>query len=250
MKSPHRPTRRAIAAALAACGLVGVAALANQSVLAGSRSAQAADPLLDTSSRACAPSTGGQPALLRKLVLARTETAPFQPVPAKAAGGDVPLLEGLGTLTYKVTTSSPKAQAYFDQGVRLTYGFNHAEAQRAFREAQRLDPRCAMCFWGEALVLGPNINAPMDPAANEPALAALAKASELAGGASEKERALVEALARRYSRDPGADRAALDAAFADAVAALAKRYPSDDFIQVLHAEAIMDTQPWDYWEAA
>ncbi len=250
MKSPHRPTRRAIAAALAACGLVGVAALANQSVLAGSRSAQAADPLLDASSRACAPSTGGQPALLRKLVLARTETAPFQPVPAKAAGGDVPLLEGLGTLTYKVTTSSPKAQAYFDQGVRLTYGFNHAEAQRAFREAQRLDPRCAMCFWGEALVLGPNINAPMDPAANEPALAALAKASELAGGASEKERALVEALARRYSRDPGADRAALDAAFADAVAALAKRYPSDDFIQVLHAEAIMDTQPWDYWEAA
>ena len=109
MKSPHRPTRRAIAAALAACGLVGVAALANQSVLAGSRSAQAADPLLDASSRACAPSTGGQPALLRKLVLARTETAPFQPVPAKAAGGEVPLLEGLGTLTFKVTTVSAAA---------------------------------------------------------------------------------------------------------------------------------------------
>jgi tetratricopeptide (TPR) repeat protein len=250
MKSPQRPTRRALAAAFAACGFVGVAALANQSGFAGNGPADAADPLLDASSRACAPASGGQPALLKKLVLARTETAPFQPVPAKAAGGEVPLLEGLGTLTYKVTTASPRAQAFFDQGVRLAYGFNHAEAQRAFQEAQRQDPRCAMCFWGEALVLGPNINAPMDPAANGPALAALAQAKERLGTASPKERALVEALAKRYSADAKAERAALDAAFADAMKALARRYPGDDFIQVLHAEAIMDTQPWDYWEAA
>jgi tetratricopeptide (TPR) repeat protein len=250
MKARNRPTLRATAVALATCGVIGVAALANRSVFAGSGSAEAADPLLDTSSRACAPATGGQPPLLRKLVLARTETAPFQPVPARAAAGEVPLLEGLGTLTYKVTTASRRAQAFFDQGVRLAYGFNHAEAQRAFQEAQRQDPRCAMCFWGEAFVLGPNINAPMDPAANEPALAAIARARELSGGASEKERALVEALARRYSGDAKAERGALDAAFADAMKALAKRYPADDFIQVLHAEAIMDTQPWDYWEAA
>ena len=141
MKSTQRTPLRALAAALGACGLAGAAVLANQSVFAGSSTTEAADPLLDATSRACAPSTGGQPALLRKLVVARTETSPFQPVPAQAAGGEVPLLEGLGTFTYKVTTVSPRAQAYFDQGVRLAYGFNHAEAQRAFREAQRLDPR-------------------------------------------------------------------------------------------------------------
>ena len=77
----------------------------------------------------------------------------------------------------------------------------------AFRTAQQLDPNCAMCFWGEALVLGPNINAPMDAAAVQPALAALAQGQVLAAGASEQEQALIEALAARYSADPAADRA-------------------------------------------
>jgi hypothetical protein len=90
------------------------------------------------------------------------------------------LWDGLGALTYKITTSSPAAQSYFDQGLRLTYGFNHEEAQRAFRKAQKLDPDCAMCLWGEALMLGPNINEPMVEAAVAPAFAAVQKAQALA----------------------------------------------------------------------
>ena len=159
-----------------------------------------------------------------------------------------PLWSDLGSLTYRVTTKDEKAQSYFDQGLRMANNFNHAEARRAFRKAQRLDPDCAMCFLGEALVLGPNINVPMDPAANAPAMAALKKAQSLASGASEKERDLIEAVATRYSDDPAAERPKLDAAFADAMAALSDKYPDDLELAVLAAEAGMDTQPWDYWE--
>jgi tetratricopeptide (TPR) repeat protein len=158
-----------------------------------------------------------------------------------------PLWDGLGSLHYPVTTASPQAQQYFDQGLRLTYAFNHAEARRAFHQAQQLDPACALCYWGEALVLGPNINAPMTADANPPAVEALAKAQAAAGGAGAKEQALIAALAKRYSADPQADRAALDRAFADAMAAAAAAHPDDQEIAVLAAEAIMDTQPWDYW---
>ncbi|WP_353646902.1 hypothetical protein [Mesorhizobium sp. WSM2239] len=159
-----------------------------------------------------------------------------------------PLWSGLGTLTYPITTKSKEAQSYFDQGLRMAANFNHAEAGRAFRKAQRLDPDCAMCFVGEALVLGPNINVPMDPAANAPAVAAVKKAQSLASGASEKERELIDAVAARYSEDPVAERPALDQAFAEAMAALSDKYPDDLDLAVLAAEAGMDTQPWDYWE--
>jgi len=206
------------------------------------------DPLF-ASNALCGPAAGGQPALLRNLLLAATETAPFQPVPAKPALSDTPVLYGnLGSLAFKAGTRNAKAQAWFDQGVRFAFAFNHAEAQRAFREAQKLDPRCALCFWGEALVLGPNVNVPMMPEANPPALAALAKAIELAPGAPPRDRALIEALAKRYSADPKAERAALDAAYADAMKEVAARFP-DDTVRTLYAEAMMDTQPWDYWEA-
>ena len=110
------------------------------------------------------------------------------------------------------------------------------------------DPNLAMAWWGEAFVLGPNINAPMMPEAVAPALAALAKAVELARGAPAKDRAMIAALEKRYSADPKAERAALDAAFADAMKSVAAKYSSDDTILVLYAESIMDTQPWDYWE--
>ena len=119
---------------------------------------------------------------------------------------------------------------------------------RAFRKAQSLDPNCAMCFLGEALVLGPNINAPMDPAANAPTIAALKKALELAAGATQKEKDIIAAVATRYSEDPAADRHALDNAFADATAALSDKYPDDLDLATLAAEAAMDTQPWDYWQ--
>jgi tetratricopeptide (TPR) repeat protein len=159
-----------------------------------------------------------------------------------------PLWNGLGTLGYPVSTNSREAQDYFDQGLRLANNFNHAEARRAFRKAQRLDPDCALCFLFEAMVLGPNINVPMDPEANAPALAAVKKAQSLAGKASAKERDLIDAVALRYSDDPAAERPLLDAAYADAMAALSGKYPDDLELSVLAAEAAMDTQPWDYWE--
>ena len=207
------------------------------------------DPLLADPAAVCLPATGGPPAVLRAFVLAaKTETSPFQPAPMKAAEGDPPLYANLGTLGFRVSTRSQRAQAYVDQGMRLAFGFNHAEAQRAFRAAQKLDPGCAMCFWGEALILGPNINVPMAPEANAPALDALAKAVSLKERAAPRERALIEALEKRYAADPKAERPALDAAYADAMADVAGRYPGDTTIATLAAEAAMDTQPWDYWE--
>ena len=108
------------------------------------------------------------------------------------------LWSDLGNLTYPVTSTSREAQKYFDQGLRLSYAFNHAEASASFRHAQQLDPSCALCFWGEALVLGPNMNAPMSPDAVAPAMAALAKAQAVTS-ASPKEKALIAALSQRYS---------------------------------------------------
>ena len=157
------------------------------------------------------------------------------------------LYDNLGTLTDPVTTRGPEAQRYFDQGLRLTYAFNHGEAARAFRKAQAIDPTCAMCYWGEAFALGPNINYPMLPSAVAPAFAAVAQAMALKDQASPRERALIEALSARYSADPAADRKALDAAYADAMAGVAAAFPNDDQVQVLFADALMNLQPWDYW---
>jgi len=171
--------------------------------------------------------------------------------PADAVAGataDPPLWEGLGNLSYPITTDSEMAQRYFDQGLRLAYAFNHGEAYRAFKKAQALDPGCAMCFWGEAFVLGANINAAMEPGAVQPAFVALTNAKARAAGASARERALIDALATRYSPDPDADPAALAGAYADAMAAAHAQFPDDQDIAVLFADALMNTSPWDYWE--
>jgi tetratricopeptide (TPR) repeat protein len=159
-----------------------------------------------------------------------------------------PLWNNLGTLSYRITTRHEQAQRYFDQGLRFAYAFNHLEAQRAFRMAQKLDPKCAMAFWGEALVLGPNINVPMDSSAAEPALTAIHRAKALAKRASARERALIEALSKRYAKNPGNDRKHLDTAYAKAMAKVAARFPKDDQIAVLYAESMMDLSPWDYWQ--
>ena len=164
------------------------------------------------------------------------------------ADSDPPLWEGIGSTVYKVTTASPEAQRYFDQGLRLAYAFNHDEARRAFRKAQRLDPDCAMCFWGEALVLGPNINLPMQPAAIPLASAAMQRAQGLAAKANPREQALIAALSKRYAATESVDRAPLDAAYAAAMADVTARFPDDSDIAVLYAEAVMDLSPWDYWE--
>ena len=159
------------------------------------------------------------------------------------------LVPGLASVHYPVTTSNQLAQRYFDQGLALIYGFNHVEAIRYFRHAQMLDPECAACWWGEAFAHGPNINAPMDPEVNAQAMKAAQTALSLKGKASPAEQALIDAVATRYAADPKADRPALDKAFADQMLAVAQRFPADDTVAVLAAEAVMDTQPWDYWEA-
>ncbi|HET7576052.1 MAG TPA: tetratricopeptide repeat protein [Sphingomicrobium sp.] len=160
-----------------------------------------------------------------------------------------PLYDGLGKVHVPVTTANPRAQRYFDQGLGFAYGFNHAAAIAAFREAQRLDPNCAMCFWGEAFAYGPNINAPMEPESNARAVGLARYADWLAIKATPKERALTGAMVKRYSPDLGADRAKLDADYADAMLAAAGAHPSSDPIALIAAEAAMDTRPWDYWSA-
>ncbi len=168
---------------------------------------------------------------------------------AAAAPADQPVaprLQNLGNYHHAITTKIPRAQQFFDQGLRLSYGFNHAEAFRAFAEAARLDPNCAMCYWGQALVLGPNINAPMNPDDEPRALELAQKALALKPHASEPERAYIDALATRYSGD-AKDRKTRDHAYAEAMAKLAQRYPNDLDAVTLHAEAIMDLRPWNYW---
>ncbi len=159
------------------------------------------------------------------------------------------LLEELGDHSFPVTTTSEQAQRYFDQGLALTYGFNHAAGINAFEEAARLDPGCASCFWGKALALGPNINAPMGPDAGRAAHAAAQQAYALREGATAKERALIEALVTRYAEEPPEDRAALDLAYANAMRAARAAFPEDTDIATLTAEALMDLYPWAYWTA-
>jgi tetratricopeptide (TPR) repeat protein len=193
--------------------------------------------------------TGLQSVMLR---LAQTEVPRAEMSAAKSAPAfadtEAPLWAGLGSVSYKVTTANERAQAYFDQGLRLSYAFNHGEAQRAFRTAQKLDPDCAMCFWGEALVLGPNINLPMQEDAMAPAYAAAQKAKALAGKASAREQALIGALTARYGSDPKAARPPFDKAYAAAMVKVAAQFPTDDEIATLYAEAVMDLSPWDYWK--
>lgn len=167
----------------------------------------------------------------------------------QAPGARAPLYDDLGKVHFPITTADPMAQRYFDQGLAFAYGFNHAGAIASFREAQRLDSSCAMCFWGEALAYGPNINAPMDPATNARAVGLARYAEWLARKGSPAEQILTAAMTKRFSADPNADRAALDAAYADAMLAAAAAQPDHDDIALLAAEAAMNTRPWDYWRA-
>jgi len=154
---------------------------------------------------------------------------------------------GLGAIHHPVTTRNAQAQAYFDQGMRLVFAFNHEAAIKSFRRASELDPSLAMAQWGIAYALGPNINRPMDPKAHKAAYEALQKAIALEAGASSSERAFIDALATRYSANPDADVAPLQAAYKDAMRDLVSRYPNDDDAAVLYAESLMDLNPWKFW---
>lgn len=167
---------------------------------------------------------------------------------APPAGGAPVLFDNLGDYHRTITTTSRQAQAYFDQGLRLLYGFNHHEAQAAFREAARLDPACAMCVWGSALTYGSNYNSPTDAERERGAWAAVSRARTLAATrGTDPERALIAALAARHSAAPTADRAALDRAYADAMRDVTRRFPADLDAATLFADALMNLRPWSLW---
>lgn len=173
--------------------------------------------------------------------------------PDLAARAGAPLFDGMGKHQHPVTTSDVDAQRYFDQGLIIDFAFNHAESVRSFRAAQTLDPECAMCFWGEALALGPNINVTsngkvvMSDDERIAAYAAIQKAVALKDNASEVERDYINAMATRYNGDPTTDRDPLDLAYVGAMRKLHQKYPDDDDAAALFAESMMNTMPWDYW---
>ncbi len=165
------------------------------------------------------------------------------------SGALVPLFDGLtNQFTYPVSTKNKRAQKYFDQGLMLSYGFNHAEAARSFREMIRLDPNCPMGYWGLAYVLGPNYNSTMDPTALPQALAAVQEARLRMHNATAKERALIEALSKRYPQSREADFKPGYEAYAESLKNYRRQFPDDPDFAALTAEALMDMHPWDLWE--
>ena len=165
------------------------------------------------------------------------------------SGARAPRLQNVGKHVFPVTTQSQQAQLFMNQGLNLAYGFNHAEAGRAFAEAARLDPNLAMAHWGMALVLGPNINAPMAPEEEPKALDHLKQAQALKSKASQRERDFIDALAARYTGNHE-NRVAADQAYAGAMRALVQKYPDDVDANTLYAESLMDLSPWNYWSRA
>lgn len=163
-------------------------------------------------------------------------------------GKKAPLLKGMEGIDFRIETNSQEAQAYFNQGMMLAYGFNHAEAARSFYEAMRLDSTCAMAYWGFAYVLGPNYNAGMEEDNFERAYDAAMKAVALSDKAPGKEKALIQALASRYAKPAPADRKPLDSAYAEAMKKVYEHYSSDPDIGALYAEALMDLHPWDLYD--
>ena len=157
------------------------------------------------------------------------------------------LMSGLGQHHHVISTKSSEAQRYFDQGLTLVLAFNHEEAARAFQRASDVDSQSAMPFWGIALAFGPCINLDVDPPHEKAAYEAIQRAISLASGATESERAYIQALAKRYSADPKADLRKLDADYAHAMRELSKRYPDDLDAATLYAESLMDLRPWKLW---
>ena len=166
---------------------------------------------------------------------------------ATPTGALAPRLQNLGTHTFPVSTRNRQAQLFMNQGLNLAYAFNHAEARRAFREAARLDPNLAMAYWGQALVLGPNINALMEPNEEPMAYELVQKAVSLKSRATPREQAYIDALAQRYSGKAD-DRKPRDQAYSDAMREVHRRFPQDLDAAMLYVESVMDLRPWGYWQ--
>ena len=159
-----------------------------------------------------------------------------------------PLLEGMDAVDYPITTKDTLVQRYFNQGMTLAYGFNHAEAARSFYYATKLDPKCAMAYWGFAYVLGPNYNAGMEDDNYERAYNAIQTAINLSDNATEKEKDIIRTMAIRYAKEPPEDRYPLDVNYSKAMKELYNKYPGDSEIAALYAESIMNLHPWDLYD--
>lgn len=164
------------------------------------------------------------------------------------SGKRAPRFAGLEGIDFKISTADKEVQEYFNQGLMLAYGFNHAEAARSFYEATRLDSTCAMAYWGFAYVLGPNYNGGMEEEHFQWAYDAAMKAKALSGNCTPAEVALIEALTERYAEQPPADRSPLDIAYAAAMKKVYDQYPSDPDIGALYAESMMNLHPWDLYD--
>src|SRR5437762_10957186 len=159
------------------------------------------------------------------------------------------LMPGLGEVHHPVSTKNRQAQQFFDQGLKLVFGFNHDEARKSFQRAAELDPKLAMAWWGVSLTLGPNYNLPVDLEREKAGYDAAQRAVALKPNASESERAYIDAVAVRYSNDPKADLHQLDVTYKDAMSKLAARYPDDLDAVTLYAESAMNLNPWKLWTA-
>src|SRR5690242_8792733 len=197
----------------------------------------------------------GSAASIPQICSAQSHDMPMPAAPDTLAGWakGAQLFDGLGSFHRKIMTRSPLAQKYFDQGMRFIWAFNHDEATRSFAKAAQIDPRCASCYWGIALTLGPNYNMPMmsSPRARV-GWAAVRKAEANARRAKPVERALIAAVAKRYHGtgevDPSNSQPLLNA-YVEAMRGVAAKYPNDLDVQTMYAEALMNTNPWKLWNA-
>ncbi|HYF32829.1 MAG TPA: tetratricopeptide repeat protein [Chitinophagaceae bacterium] len=167
--------------------------------------------------------------------------------PNKMNEGNAPLFKGLGNLHYTVTTNSPKAQQYFNQGLKLLYGFNHGEAGRSFKASIKADSTCAMAYWGLGMVLAPNYNAALNPSSLADINEAMDKALLHSAKASPREKALIRALSKRFPREPVQDMSPYNAAYSAAMKEAYLAFPNDPEIGTLYADALMNEHPWNLW---
>ena len=194
---------------------------------------------------ACEPQRQSTGSTTTAQVICRTE--PYDKA-WYSSGQKAQLFDSLGNINFPITSRSPEVQRYFNQGLMLAVGFNHAEAARSFHEATRLDSTCAMAYWGFSYVLGPNYNAGMEPDNYERAYAAIQQAVRLSANCTDKEKALIYALAKRYPAKPVDDRKPYDVAYSDALKQVHEQFPEDADVAALYAESLMDLHPWDLWE--